>query len=155
MTSMKAFLIAKNGKRQCLAGVGSSGVLTAIATWVKSPRKPKSEQTWLTVGGLTEGKVHLRWAKQVPLVVGDEITIRVVKTAKVDRPVERKKRSRRAEEQARRASYEKLRLEFENPSRHAAKRHPKRKGRRWRRAWACPTDRRRSATVLRRSWRRS
>lgn len=83
---MKAFLITKNGKRLCLAGVGSSGVLTAIATWVKSPRKPNSERTGLTVGGLTERHDHIRWAKDVPLAVGDEITIRLVKTAKVDRP---------------------------------------------------------------------
>jgi hypothetical protein len=116
MIPMNAFLIAKNGKRQCLAGVGSSGVLTAIATWVKSPRKPKSERIWLTVGGLTERHEHLRWAKDVPLAVGDEITIRLVKVAKVDRPVEQKKRNRRVAEQAKRAYYEKLRLEFEKPS---------------------------------------
>ena len=129
MTTMKAFLITKNGKRQCLAGVGSSGVLTAIATWVKSPRKPKYEHTGLTVGGLTERREHLRWAKDVPLAVGDEITIRLVKAGKVDRPVERKRRSRRAEEQAKRAQYEKLRLEFEKPNRPVGKRRTQTKGR--------------------------
>ena len=53
-----------------------------------------------------------------------------MKAAKVDRPVERKKRNRRTEERAKRAAYEKLRLEFEKPKRHVAKRRASPEGRR-------------------------
>ena len=122
---MKAFQIAKNGRPQCLAGVGAFGVLTVIATWIRARRQPSSERIGLTVGGLTERHEHLRWAKEVPLAVGDEITIRVVNAAEVDRPMERRKRNRRVEERSERAYYERLKEKYEKTGTHASKRQPK------------------------------
>lgn len=49
-------------------------------------RKPKSKETWLTVGGLTERHEHIRWAKAVRLAVGDGTTVRAIETATTTDP---------------------------------------------------------------------
>ena len=93
---MIAFEVRVNGRLVCCAGVGEVGVLSAIVNWMgDSPRSPR-------VGGRTKGgearisvagsydtsrgsNVSPRWLNRM-LNVGDEISIRVVKKAKVDRP---------------------------------------------------------------------
>jgi hypothetical protein len=69
-----------NGKRFCLAGVGDTGVLSAILTWVNS----RSIGHDLHVGGLANSE-HLDWGKH-ELHVGDIVEVRVLNVATVDTP---------------------------------------------------------------------
>ena len=80
---MRAFKISLNGKNLCLAGVGARGVLTAIVDWVAQDR---GEELSLQVGGLANEE-HLEWTRQKRLRVGDEIRVKIVEAASVDKPV--------------------------------------------------------------------
>jgi hypothetical protein len=70
--------VYKNGLLLCKAGLSSeTGVLTSIITWVK--RKDGSESNNLTVKGLdSKDNISLSWLED-SIVIGDEITIKVVK----------------------------------------------------------------------------
>jgi hypothetical protein len=83
---MRAFKVSLNGKKFCLAGVGDRGVLTAIVDWVALDR---GEQLSLQVSGLVNEE-HLKWTGPKGLRVGDEIRVKIVETASVDRPVKKK-----------------------------------------------------------------
>ena len=83
---MRAFKVTLNGKKLCLAGVGDRGVLTAIVDWVAHDR---GEQLSLQVGGLAN-EAHLKWTGQKRLRVGDEIRVKIVEAASVDRPIKRR-----------------------------------------------------------------
>jgi hypothetical protein len=82
---MRAFKVSLNGKELCLAGVGERGVLTAIVDWVAGDR---GEELSLQVGGLANEE-HLKWTTQKRLRVGDEIRVKIVEAASVDRPVKK------------------------------------------------------------------
>jgi hypothetical protein len=84
---MRAFKILLNDKKLCLAGVGNRGVLSAIVDWVA---RDQEERLSLQVGGLAN-KEHLNWTGLKRLRVGDEIRVKIVEAASVDRPVERKR----------------------------------------------------------------
>jgi hypothetical protein len=83
---MKAFHVYINGERVCLAGIGDHGVLTAIASLVVAPDR---EEMDLSVGGLISPvKEHLNWTNR-HLRVGDEIKIKIIERASVDKPKRR------------------------------------------------------------------
>ncbi len=84
---MRAFKVSLNGKKLCLAGVGERGVLTAIVDWVAGDR---GEESSLQVGGLANEE-HVKWTRQKRLRVGDEIRVRIVEAATVDRPVKKQR----------------------------------------------------------------
>jgi len=87
---MRAFEISLNGKKLCLAGIGSDGVLSTIVNWVA---KRGEGDLFLEVGGLiTPPNEHVSWEQQKPLRVGDRIQVKIVETNSVDEP----KRRRRA-----------------------------------------------------------
>jgi hypothetical protein len=66
---MRAFEVALNGKKLCLAGIGDDGVLTTIVSWVTRGGKGDS---FLRVGGLiTPVNEHVAWTEHKPLRVGD------------------------------------------------------------------------------------
>lgn len=98
---MICFEVKINGKAVCIAGVGESGVLSAITNWVR--RKPTPEEQkkgaeddmgslFLQVGGLMhleeELNQHVTWLDQ-SLSVGDEITITIRESDHCDEPGEK------------------------------------------------------------------
>ncbi len=86
---MRAFKVYLNGKRLCLAGIGDDGVLTAITNWVAGGRY-KAADLFLEVGGLVSPtREHVKWVKQKPLQLGDEIRVEIVEAVSVDEPIER------------------------------------------------------------------
>jgi hypothetical protein len=95
---MLCFEVSLNGKKLCLAGVGESGVLSAIVSWVGglplSPRKrgrTRAGQADLHVGGLYDREphihVHPRWVGR-RLRLGDEVSIRIVQGTSPDEATE-------------------------------------------------------------------
>jgi hypothetical protein len=94
---MRTFEIFLNGRKLCDAGVGDSGVLTAIVTWrfrqgekVKGSRRTQNDLR-LDVAGLNELTAEdIRWGNR-PLRIGDEVRIRIGETERVTRPASRKR----------------------------------------------------------------
>jgi hypothetical protein len=85
---MFCFEVLLNGKKLCLAGVGESGVLSVMVSWVRpSPKSPGKRgrrsdgQADLHVGGLFDPEPHVhahaRWVQR-GLKPGDEVSIRLV-----------------------------------------------------------------------------
>ena len=84
---MRAFKVEVNGKRICVAGVGTNGVLSAITNLVGSPAR--RGDLFLDVGGLfSETDEHATWT-HLKLKVGDRIVLKVIETDSVDKPRER------------------------------------------------------------------
>ena len=81
---MRAFEVFLNDKKLCLAGIGDDGVLSAIVNWVT---RGQAGDLFLEVGGLVSpNREHVKWVKQKPLRVGDEIRVRIVESSSPDRP---------------------------------------------------------------------
>lgn len=86
---MLAFEIHINGKRKCTAGIRGPCVLTASLCWVL--REPKSrggkcKELNLGMSGLvSRSEEFVEWLQR-DLQPGDEVTIRIIETAKVDKP---------------------------------------------------------------------
>ena len=91
---MLAFEIHINGQRKCTAGIRGPCVLTAGLTWIL--REPKSrlgkrKELLLGVGGLASGSDEdLEWLSR-DMQPGDEVTIRIIEAAKVDKPKKRRR----------------------------------------------------------------
>ena len=89
---MLAFEIYINGKKRCTAGISGACVLTACLSWVlREPksRRGKREELKLGVGGLvSHSDEDLEWLSR-DLQPGDEVTIRIIEAAKVDKPKKR------------------------------------------------------------------
>jgi len=110
-----AFEVHINGRKVCLAGVGKYGVLTTTLTYVlNEPDLPVAPENLanqgkalLHVGGLVED-VHCNWLEEnVSVSIGDEVTIKVIETSKVDDPVEQHQSAFPVNpEQVRRARFE-------------------------------------------------
>jgi hypothetical protein len=84
---MIAFEIYLNGQKLCRAGIGDSGVLSAIVTWAAATMSAgtKDESLFLNMGGLvTPERKHVSWINQKPLAVGDKIQVNVVEADSVD-----------------------------------------------------------------------
>ena len=95
---MKAFLVKVNGKRACLAGIGTDGVLVAHTDFVGGNG---NHELSLAVGGLVTPKdQHVTWIQRQPLKAGDKVQIEVVETERVDRPRGRKPRRKPAQVRA-------------------------------------------------------
>jgi hypothetical protein len=90
---MIAYQIAINGKQVATAGV-REGVVSAIANWVFIPSDVATDpaRDWhagFSLAGLDElTSEHLKWFRR-DLRVGDEITIKLIETERVDEPTER------------------------------------------------------------------
>ena len=65
---MRAFKVEVNGKRICVAGVGTNGVLSAITNFVGSPAR--RGDLFLDVGRLFQTDEHATWT-HLKLKVGD------------------------------------------------------------------------------------
>src|SRR5689334_4337211 len=91
---MIAFEIYINGKKKCTAGIAGPAVLTAAVSWVF--RKPavrglRKKELNLGVGGLASRSDEFRDWLQRELRVGDELTVRIIETARVDKPKKRRR----------------------------------------------------------------
>lgn len=84
--TMRAFEVYLNGKRLCLAGIGDDGVLNTMVD--HGVGKGWNQQT-LRVGGLINAtQEHVIWSRR-RLKIGDEVRVKIVETASIDRPKER------------------------------------------------------------------
>src|ERR1700686_3761601 len=84
---MIAFDVYLNDRKLCRAGIGDSGVLSAIVTWAATTMSTgiKNNSQFLNLGGLItpEGN-HVTWINQKPLAPGDKIQINIVEADSVD-----------------------------------------------------------------------
>jgi hypothetical protein len=114
-----------NGEKVCIAGIGEMGVLAAHLTWVKRKRLESDEgcaegdthfeELFVSVGGLdSQSSTHLDWFAEY-LEVGDEVTFRVVEQEQSDPPQQATTECGELAEKGRRAYYEKLKKEYEEP----------------------------------------
>ncbi|MEY2407713.1 MAG: hypothetical protein QOF48_383 [Verrucomicrobiota bacterium] len=90
---MLAYEIHINGKRKCTAGIRGPCVLTASLCWVlREPksRRGKRKELNLAVGGMGSSGEFLDWLQR-DLQTGDEVTIRIIEAAKVDKPKKRRR----------------------------------------------------------------
>jgi hypothetical protein len=77
---MRAYEIFLNGKRLCVAGVGSDGYVSAYVTYQSEPNT-----TWIDGMGLdNRKKLYVRWT-QADLRSGDEVLIKIVDRKDVDK----------------------------------------------------------------------
>jgi hypothetical protein len=91
---MTAFEIRINGEKVCTAGLNEPGVVTSIVSWLRGVPKAKdaisSEHIDIRIGGLnSRTDTHLTWLTRT-LQIGDEVKIKVLAKAKVDKPTRRK-----------------------------------------------------------------
>ena len=84
---MIAFEIYLNDQKLCRAGIGDSGVLSAIVNWSAATMATgaRNEGLFLNMGGLvTPERKHVSWIDQKPLAVGDRIQVSIVEADSVD-----------------------------------------------------------------------
>jgi hypothetical protein len=84
---MIAFEIHLNDQKLCRAGIGDSGVLSAIVNWSAATMATgaRNEGLFLNMGGLvTPERKHVSWIDQKPLAVGDRIQVSIVEADSVD-----------------------------------------------------------------------
>ena len=113
-----------NDKRLCRAGVGATGVLNAIVSWVKLEGEAAAqarrlgaplEEARLHVGGLA-GDTHRRWTEHA-LTTGDRVTVQLSRAARWD-PARRQKRDAPAQrDRQERVYYRRLKDKFERGGR--------------------------------------
>ena len=103
---MIGFEVVLNGAPLCVTGAGEDGALSVIVSSVSSRR-----ELTLHIGGLTD-EAHLSWPVPRDLVVGDEVTVRVVEHQAPDPPVTTLRADNELLETAERAEYERLRKKF-------------------------------------------
>ena len=89
---MLAFEICINGNNRCTAGISGPCVLTACLSWIlREPksRRGKRKELKLGVGGLvSHSDEDLEWLSR-DVQPGDEVTIRIIEAANVDKPKKR------------------------------------------------------------------
>lgn len=115
-----------NGKKVCLAGIGTSGVLTAILSWVNRERfeddekydakTNRVEELFFRVGGVNHhgnDTVRLNWMQEQELKAGDEVRIRIVEQERCDPPIDARTDTADYIEKSKRAYYEQLKQEYE------------------------------------------
>jgi hypothetical protein len=91
---MIAFEVYINGKRECTAGIAGPAVLTAAVCWVlrhPAARGLRRKELSLGVGGLASRSDEFRDWSQRGLRVGDEVIVRIIETARVDKPKKRRR----------------------------------------------------------------
>jgi hypothetical protein len=91
---MRAFEVYVNDKYVCVAGIGDDGVLNTMVDHVVGNRR---SEVFLRVGGLIgPTEEHVLWKRQ-QLKTGDDVRVKVIETASVDRPKERHRRDPKRE----------------------------------------------------------
>jgi hypothetical protein len=84
---MIAFEVRINGERLCTAGHADISVLSAIINHVS-----RHQDLILTVRGITKGtqspSQNLTWLNNSPLLVGDEVSIKIVDVRRCDVPTD-------------------------------------------------------------------
>jgi hypothetical protein len=84
---MIAFEIYLNDQKLCRAGIGDSGVLSAIVAWAATTMSTgtRNESLSLNISGLInpEGN-HVSWIDQKALAPGDKIQINIVEADSID-----------------------------------------------------------------------
>ena len=91
---MRAFEVFVNETRLCVAGIGEDGVLTTMVDHVAGNGR---DEMHLRVGGLiSPTREHVDW-KRRRLKTGDEIRVKIVDAASVDRPKRRQRRDSKQE----------------------------------------------------------
>lgn len=91
---MTAFEICINGKKFCTAGLDEPGVVTSILSWVRADPKgrdtvPVDRLDFRIAGLRTRTETHLTWRNR-DLCIGDEVNIKILAKAKVDRPTRKR-----------------------------------------------------------------
>jgi hypothetical protein len=81
---LRAVEISLNGKKLCVAGIGSDGVMTAIVNLVT--RRGPAEFHLHVVGLISPSREHVSWIGNEPLKVGDEAQVKLVDATSVDEP---------------------------------------------------------------------
>ncbi len=84
--TMRAFEVYLNGKRLCLAGIGDDGVLDAMVDYVVG--RGRNQQTLRVAGLINATQEHVIWSRR-RLKIGDEVRVKIVESASIDRPKER------------------------------------------------------------------
>jgi hypothetical protein len=111
---MIAFEIYVNDHHLCRAGIGDSGVLSAIVTWAATTTSTgtRNESLFLNLGGLINPeRKHVSWIEQKGLAVGDKIQVNIVEADLVDEhrqrdPAEDGRLRQAREDQVRRSANE-------------------------------------------------
>jgi hypothetical protein len=111
---MLAFEIYLNDQKLCRAGIGDSGVLSAIVTWAATTMSTgaRNESLFLNTSGLInpDGR-HVSWINHKNLGVGDRVLVNIVEAASVDEyqkrdPADDARLRQAKEEQVRRSAKE-------------------------------------------------
>jgi hypothetical protein len=77
---MRAYEVFLNGKRLCVAGIGSHGYISAYITYRSNPNA-----TWIDVMGLeNRKKLYVRWTHK-NLRSGDEVLLKIIDRKSVDK----------------------------------------------------------------------
>ena len=87
---MKAMEISINGRKQCVTGVGTRGVLATTVNWINTQNIAKSDcEFGIVAGGLKidakKRTSNIEWLNK-QLRLGDEITIRLIETDRANNP---------------------------------------------------------------------
>jgi len=84
---MLAFEVLINGKRLCIAGTGTSDVLSTVVSWARRAQDRGQDKLDFHIGGIVAGNSneHFGWTTPA-LAIGDEITIRLVDADTWDKP---------------------------------------------------------------------
>ena len=85
-----------NGKRLCVAGIDGDCVLNTIVDHIAG--RGGRRELHLRVGGLISAtEEHVIW-RSMRLKDGDEVTVKIVETDRVDRPIQKYKTDSREDE---------------------------------------------------------
>ena len=83
---MVAFHVFVNGQRVCLAGIGEKGVMGIAVDWASNRGGDSNNPNLkLTVGGLNQETREFSHWNTPPIKLGDEVTIKIVEAATVDK----------------------------------------------------------------------
>jgi hypothetical protein len=109
-----------NDRKLCRAGVGPTGVLSAIVSWVKlegaaaaTARRLEAplEEAHLHVGGL-RAETHRSWSQR-PLANGDRVAVVLTRAARWDPPARTSRNDPNRRRREERAYYRRLKEKFE------------------------------------------
>jgi hypothetical protein len=81
---MKAFVIYVNGRQVCSIGLTPDNTRSVQFSWIGGPEG----EVFLHAGGIDD-RDHVDW-EMPKLMVGDEVTVRVVESEDVDPPTRRR-----------------------------------------------------------------
>ena len=109
-----AFEITVNSETKVVAGIEEISVLSFILSYI-SRKKDSLDRIELSVGGLLHHDrhdyEHLDWIKR-HLKTGDEITIRILETCDLTKPISRQREDPELVEKAQRKYYESLKEKY-------------------------------------------